>query len=121
MIGGRGADRRLAETQRATSGLRFAAMSSPVITPGRCISSGNCCTTTRGPSASSPTSFPGEPPRYIRAELYRYHFTAAGQKGRRWWTRERVGAWLPPLSVDHPEFRKLLEAEGWLGSNDVTH
>ena len=60
--------------------------------------------------------FPDAPPRYIRGELYRYHFTPPGKNDGTWWTREPVGAWLPPLSVDHPEFRKILEAEGWLGS-----
>lgn len=65
--------------------------------------------------------FPTEPPRYIRAELYRYHFTPPGKNDGTWWTRERVGSWLPPLSIDHPEFRKLLQAEGWLSANDESH
>ena len=62
--------------------------------------------------------FPGDPPRYIRAELYRYHFAPPGTEDGVWWTRERVGEWLPPLSVDHPQFRQLLREEGWLKPNE---
>jgi len=64
--------------------------------------------------------FPTEPPRYIRAELYRYHFTPPDKNDGTWWTRERVGSWLPPLSADHPEFIKLLQAQGWLNTTDET-
>jgi hypothetical protein len=35
-----------------------------------------------------------------------------GEKG--WWKRERIGDWLPELSKDDPEFRRLLEAMDWL-------
>ena len=56
--------------------------------------------------------FPDRPPHYIRARLYRYHFKPPGQKG--WWTREPVGEWLPALSVDTPEFRRVLTALDWL-------
>jgi hypothetical protein len=58
--------------------------------------------------------FPNEPPHFIRAELYRYRFTPPDKHDGTWWTRERVGSWLPPLSADHPEFRKLLQEAGWL-------
>ena len=64
--------------------------------------------------------FPAEPPRFIRAELYRYRFTPPDKDDGTWWTRERVGTWLPPLSVDHPEFRRILEAEGWLDPSAKT-
>jgi hypothetical protein len=56
--------------------------------------------------------FPNGPPRYIRARLYRYQFAPPGD--RAWWKREPVGAWLPPLSADDPEFRRLLTAMDWL-------
>jgi Lipase maturation factor len=56
--------------------------------------------------------FPNAPPRYIRARLFRYHFTAPGQKG--WWTREPIGEWLPALAVTDPEFRRVLAAMDWL-------
>ncbi len=45
--------------------------------------------------------FPEKPPRYVRAELYRYRFT--GQTERRetgaWWTREKIGEYLPIVSL----------------------
>jgi hypothetical protein len=58
--------------------------------------------------------FPDEPPRFIRAELYRYRFTRPDEHDGTWWKRERVGAWLPPLSVDNPGFLKFLAAEGFI-------
>ncbi len=57
--------------------------------------------------------FPDTPPKYVRAELYRYHFTDSGEKGP-WWRRERVGSYLPPLSLDDPEFRRILKQQGWI-------
>jgi Lipase maturation factor len=58
--------------------------------------------------------FPGSPPRHIRAELYRYQF-APWDKGRRaWWTRTRLGSWLPALSVRDPAFLRFLAAYGWI-------
>src|SRR5205814_5704779 len=44
--------------------------------------------------------FPNEPPRYIRAVLYEYHFTdlATKQKTGAWWRRELKGLYLPPVS-----------------------
>jgi len=56
--------------------------------------------------------FPAAPPRYIRARLYRYHFAALGEQ--RWWTRELIGEWLPALSTEDPEFRRILTAMDWL-------
>ena len=55
--------------------------------------------------------FPDAPPYYIRARLYRYRFGPIGEKA--WWKREPVGEWLPALSTDSPEFRRLLERMDW--------
>ena len=57
--------------------------------------------------------FPGAPPRYIRAELYRYAFTKIGDGSGAWWRRERVGEYLPPLSAEDPALLRFLEAHGW--------
>jgi len=56
--------------------------------------------------------FPSKPPHYIRARLYRYQFAPPGEKA--WWKRDLIGEWLPPLSVDDPDFRHILNAMGWL-------
>jgi hypothetical protein len=48
--------------------------------------------------------FPGRPPLYIRAVLYRYTFAPPGNPHGRWWDRTRVGApWLPAMSADDPQ------------------
>jgi hypothetical protein len=54
--------------------------------------------------------FPSSPPRHIRAELYRYQFAPWGEGSHAWWTRTRLGPWLPPLSVRDPAFLRFLAA-----------
>jgi Lipase maturation factor len=56
--------------------------------------------------------FPNGPPHYIRARLYRYKFAPLGDGP--WWNREPIGEWLPALSTDSEEFRRLLMALDWL-------
>jgi hypothetical protein len=48
--------------------------------------------------------FAGRPPRFIRAVLYQYHY-APPEEHRRgiWWTRERLGDYMAPLSADRPQ------------------
>ena len=65
--------------------------------------------------------FPDAPPRYIRAELYRYHFTPPGKNDGTWWTRERVGPWLPPaLHRRPPRVPQDLPRRGRLSWNLVS-
>jgi Lipase maturation factor len=56
--------------------------------------------------------FPNAPPHYIRARLYRYQLAPLGEKA--WWKREPIGEWLPALSVEDEEFRRLMKAMRWL-------
>jgi hypothetical protein len=56
--------------------------------------------------------FPDAAPHYIRARLYRYQFAPLGD--RAWWKREPIGEWLPALSTDDPQFRRILAAMDWL-------
>ena len=58
--------------------------------------------------------FPDHPPRYVRAVLYIYHFAKPGNPEHVWWTRDRLGLWLPALSVDSPELLNVLHEEGWI-------
>jgi len=58
--------------------------------------------------------FPSSPPRHIRAELYRYQFAPWGEGSHAWWTRTRLGPWLPTLSVRDPAFLRFLAAYGWV-------
>jgi hypothetical protein len=57
--------------------------------------------------------FPDEPPRFVRAELYRYQFTRPGDGSPDWWRRTRVATYMRPLSLDDPELRRYLAAQGW--------
>jgi hypothetical protein len=57
--------------------------------------------------------FPGQPPRYVRAVLYRYHFAPPGNPEHRWWNREKIALWLPPLSADNAQLQQFLAAYGW--------
>jgi hypothetical protein len=41
--------------------------------------------------------FPGSPPKYIRAQLFQYHFTRFGEHG--WWRREERGMYLPAVGL----------------------
>jgi predicted DCC family thiol-disulfide oxidoreductase YuxK len=41
--------------------------------------------------------FPEEPPRYVRAVLYRYRFTSSGSA--EWWQREELGLYAPPVAL----------------------
>ncbi len=68
---------------------------------------------TLGLFAANP--FPGKPPLYIRAVLYRYSFAPRGNPDGRWWTRQQIGApWLPAMSADDPQLIESLKTEGWI-------
>jgi hypothetical protein len=41
--------------------------------------------------------FPNAPPKFIRADWYRYHFTKPDERG--WWTRTFVAEYLPPMTL----------------------
>jgi len=58
--------------------------------------------------------FPGKPPRYIRAVLYRYQFAKPGNPQGLYWTRERIGDWIPILSTDNQQLIRFLKSEGWV-------
>ena len=57
--------------------------------------------------------FPDHPPRYIRAVLYIYHFARPGNPEHVYWTRDKLGLWLPAYSVDSADLRDILRQEGW--------
>jgi hypothetical protein len=58
--------------------------------------------------------FPDRPPHFVRAVLYNYHFAKPGNPEHVYWTRDKIGAWLPALSVDSPELLDALRQEEWL-------
>jgi hypothetical protein len=61
--------------------------------------------------------FPEKPPQNIRVLLYRYQFTDPGESN--WWRRELLGEYLPPLSIHDPNFRELLQEQGWLEPSEA--
>ncbi len=69
---------------------------------------------TLGLFARNGNPFPDHPPRYVRVVIYRYHFAPPGNPEHVFWTRERLGLWLRPLSIDNSELRSFLESQGWL-------
>jgi hypothetical protein len=58
--------------------------------------------------------FPYHPPRYIRAVLYKYHFAKLGNPEHVYWTREKLGLWLPALSVNSPDLLTFLRDQKWI-------
>lgn len=57
--------------------------------------------------------FPHTPPRYLKADLYRYEFTRNGDGSRNWWRRTYVEPYLHPISRDDPDLRRFLQRYGW--------
>ena len=45
--------------------------------------------------------FPDQPPRYVRARLYRYRFTTAKERRKTgaWWVRTLIGEYMPPITL----------------------
>lgn len=50
--------------------------------------------------------FPDVPPRFVRAELYRYELTQRGSAA--WWKRTRLGEYMRPMAKDDPELAAFL-------------
>jgi hypothetical protein len=46
--------------------------------------------------------FSSRPPRFLRAEVYLYHFTSPGERKRTGavWKRELIGNYLPPVNLE---------------------
>jgi hypothetical protein len=59
--------------------------------------------------------FPDHAPKYVRAQLYEYHFTTPKEHRETgaWWKRSLAGGYFPAISLDSPGFRQLLKAQGW--------
>jgi hypothetical protein len=55
--------------------------------------------------------FPGSPPRAIRIGIWRYAFAPTSSPS--WWTRLRIGEFLPPVTLRHPALRRYVRAYDW--------
>lgn len=60
--------------------------------------------------------FPAQPPRFVRARLFEYHFTTPEERRKtgNWWKRTLAGEYFPPVSLQTPGFRRVLSEQGWL-------
>jgi hypothetical protein len=66
-----------------------------------------------GPTLLAVNPFPREPPRFVRADLYRYEFTHPGDGSGAWWKRTRVAEYLKPLSLKDPALMQIIRGMGW--------
>ena len=59
--------------------------------------------------------FPGHPPRFVRAQLYRYEFTTPAERRQtgQWWKREFVRPYFPAISFDNEGLQRVFHDEGW--------
>ena len=65
--------------------------------------------------------FPNKLPRFVRIQMYRYHFTGSTnnidtESGVKWWSRELVKEYMPPISLDHQGVKDYLSNIGILDS-----
>lgn len=58
--------------------------------------------------------FPDAPPKYIRVLVYRYKFAPWGNADGAWWTREREGTHIYPLTKDSPQLQQIIRDAGWM-------
>jgi hypothetical protein len=58
--------------------------------------------------------FPTGPPRFIRAELYRYRFAEPGNRQGLWWNRQQIGIWLPAMAATDARLIQIVKNAGWL-------
>ena len=60
--------------------------------------------------------FPTRPPKYVRAQLYEYHFTTPEERRKtgNWWKRTYTANYFPTISLESPGFRQVLKSQRWL-------
>lgn len=61
--------------------------------------------------------FEGSPPKYMRAQLYRYHF--AVRATGKWWERKWVGEYIPVLNLEDHRLLNYCERFGWEVSQEA--
>ncbi len=59
--------------------------------------------------------FPEQPPKYVRALIYKYNFTTPEERKRsgNFWKRELIGEYFPAVSLENEEFKSILKQLGW--------
>ncbi|KAF7232774.1 hypothetical protein EG68_07947 [Paragonimus skrjabini miyazakii] len=54
-------------------------------------------------------------PKYIRAQLYTYHYTSPNDQSGNWWHRVKKSDYLPPVSLSSPLLQSAVEHSGLIG------
>lgn len=59
--------------------------------------------------------FPDQAPKFVRAELYEFHFASpeTHRETGQWWVRNLARIYFPPVSLDNPSFHRILQQQGW--------
>jgi len=57
--------------------------------------------------------FPEVPPRFIKADLYRYKFTRIDSGDKNWWTRSYSGSYAPVLELQSSQVKSVLRQMQW--------
>jgi hypothetical protein len=59
--------------------------------------------------------FPDGPPKWVRAELYKYQFTSPEERRRtgNWWKRQYAGKYFPEVSLETEGLQRIFQEEGW--------
>ena len=57
--------------------------------------------------------FPDTPPRFIKADLYRYQFTQINNGKSDWWTRTYRQSYSPVLELRSSQVRSILRQMEW--------
>lgn len=52
--------------------------------------------------------FESKPPKFIKAELFLYHYTNKTDKSGNWWWREKAHDYMPPISLEHSNVKTYL-------------
>jgi hypothetical protein len=57
--------------------------------------------------------FPDAPPRFIKADLYRYKFTDLGSGDQNWWRRSNQKPYSPAFELRSPELKSIFRQMEW--------
>jgi hypothetical protein len=59
--------------------------------------------------------FPNQPPKWVKAELFEYHFTTPDQRRQsgNWWVRTYTRQYLAAISLNGTNLKSILRDQGW--------
>jgi hypothetical protein len=57
--------------------------------------------------------FPDAPPRFIKADLYRYKFTRIGDGNKNWWIRNNKQSYSPVFELKSSQLKSIFRQMEW--------